>query len=138
MYIKTFTPGGTLMGVQEVNPVVWIKYQQENGMIVRCDEEEAHGILSCDDQGFFFKEGIMPRGQKETYYVEITKAEYDELKGGLLAENDPEDTEPEVTEETPEEEILTRAELTEKVTQLEQQNEFLTECLLEISEVIYA
>ncbi len=124
------------MGVQEVDPVVWIKYQQRNQMIVRCDEEEAQGILSPDEQGYFFKEGIMPRGVKEIYYIEITKEEYDVLNQGLLAE-DPEDTSPEVSEE-PEEPILSRAELTAKVAELERQNEFLSECLLEISEVVYA
>lgn len=53
--------------------------------------------------------------------------------------DDPEDTEPEVSEElTEESKILTRAELTEKVTELEEQNAMLMECLLEMSEAVYA
>ena len=43
-----------------------------------------------------------------------------------------------IPDDTDEEEVLTRAELTEKVKELETRNDFLEECLLEMSEVVYA
>ena len=133
MYIKTFTPDGTYSGVQEVDPVVWIKYQIENGLIVRCPEEDAQGILSQDAMTFLFKDGVMPRGIREPYYIEISKEEFDYLNG-----DDPEDETPEIPDDNPEEVPMTRAELTERVTEQAERIEFLEECLLEMSEAIYA
>lgn len=56
--------------------------------------------------------------------------EYEEIINGLEPV-DSEDESPEVPEGTSEEDVLTRAELTEKVAMLE-------ECILEMSSVIYA
>lgn len=69
--------------------------------------------------------------------VFITDAEYDEIVL-VLDPPDPEDEDPEIPDGTDEEEVLTRAELTELVRQLEQRNDFLEECLMEMSEIVYA
>ena len=59
--------------------------------------------------------------------------EYDEWisQGNVNAVNDLEDVTPEVPDGVEEEEILTRAELTARVAMLE-------DCLLEMSEIVYA
>lgn len=76
----------------------------------------------------------MPRGVKEPYAEEITQAEYEAIKRD---EPDEEDTDPIIPDESAEP-PLTRAELTAKIAELEEQNSFLTDCILEMSEMIYA
>ncbi len=137
MYIKVFDKEDVLVIAEHLDPVCWIRYQPENDMIVRCEESEAQGVLSETGRDIYFMEGVMPRGEKEEWYQVITEQEYIEI----TRENEDEDTEdenPEVPEGQDAESIPTRAELAEKVAALEEQNEFLSECLLEMSEVVYA
>ena len=77
--------------------------------------------------------GAMPHGVKEPYAEEITQAEYEAIKRDAP---DPEDDAP--ADPEPDNPPLTRAELTAKVAELEATNEFLTNCILEMSEMIYA
>lgn len=131
-YIKTFDAEDRLTGAEKIEVLVYVRWQS-NGMLVRCTEEEAQGIIGEDNETIYLINGNMPHGEKEPYAEFITKEEYDQIKGG-----DPEDEDPEIPDDTDEDEVLTRAELTEKVKELEGRNDFLEECLLEMSEVVYA
>ena len=65
--------------------------------------------------------------------IQIAKArEYEQLK-----DSDPEDENP-APPDDPGTEVLTRAQLTAKVAELEETNTMLTECVLEMSETVYA
>lgn len=133
MYIKVFDAEDNYIGVENIKNPCFIRWQTSNDKQVRCEQSEAQGILSADENKIYLINGVMPHGVKKQYAVIIEKSEYDSL-----ASNDPEDEIPDIPENTQPEEILTRAQLSEKVAKLELQNEFLAECLLEISEVIYA
>lgn len=93
--------------------------------LYRTYSDEGKSLLQVET-GRIYDEAVDIEGAPYTYeeYAEPT--------------DDPEDTAPEIEEDIDESEILTRAELTAKVTELEEQNAMLMECLLEMSEAVYA
>lgn len=85
------------------------------------------------ETGNVYDEAIDVEGAPYAY------TEYEEPEEPVDPETaDPEDLAPEIPEDSAESEILTRAELTAKVSELEEQNTMLLECLLEMSEAVYA
>lgn len=131
-YIKTFDAEDRLTGAEKIEVLVYVRWQESNGMLVRCTEEEAQGIIGADDNTVYLINGNMPHGEKEPYAEFISKEEYDQIVG-----EDPEDEDPEIPEGTDEDEVLTRAELTEENKKLNERVDFLEECLLEMSEKVY-
>ena len=98
--------------------------RQKNGVIVLCNSEtRAQGILSPDGGEIWQLEGRESLGEGFPLVRFVTMAEYDEWVALRNAppEPDPEDTEPEIPEDVEPETVLTRAELTEKVRQLEEE-----------------
>ena len=97
--------------------------RQKNGVIVLCNGgPRAQGILSPDGGEIWQLEGRESLGEGFPLVRFVTMAEYDEweaLREGELRV-DPEDTEPEIPEDVEPETVLTRAELTEKVNNLEE------------------
>lgn len=97
--------------------------RQKNGVIVLCNSEtRAQGILSPDGGEIWQLEGRESLGEGFPLVRFVTMAEYDEweaLREGELRV-DPEDTEPQIPENVEPETVLTRAELTEKVNNLEE------------------
>lgn len=104
---------------------------QPNNVKVRCSEHYAQGIISLDGSECYQLPGKAALPGADKTAVEITMTEYDAIIDG-----DPEDETPVIPEDDPEE-PLTRAELTTKVKALEERNEFLEDCLLEMSEIVY-
>ena len=98
--------------------------------LYRTYSDEGKQILQVET-GAVYGEAIDVEGAPYTYmeYEEPNEPEFPE---------DPEDTNPEIGEGEEESTIMTRAELTAKVNELEEQNAMLLECLLEMSETIYA
>lgn len=110
--------------------------RQSNGAIILCDEAFAQGIVSEDGTVIYQMDGKASLGIDGCYTAyQIYGTEYDAL---IREVPDIEDDAPELPPDAPEEKILTRAELTARVQELEAQNAMLTDCLLEISEVVYA
>lgn len=96
--------------------------RQKNGIIVRCESLAlAHGLISADGNSLYRLEGIV--GLDDSYAAAriISMAEYDYWLLRQSNDPDPEDTEPEIPENVEPESVLTRAELTEKVRQLEEE-----------------
>ena len=134
MYIKTFDESDILTGAEHLaDPPCFVRWQIKNGMMVRCDRSEAQGLIGEDNNTVYLWGGAMPHGMKEPYAEEITQTEYEEIKRDAP---DPEDDDP--VNPDPESPPMTRAELTAKVAELEATNAFLTDCILEMSEMIYA
>ncbi len=127
--------GETLIAAEAHERPQYVR-RQSNGAIVLCDEAFAQGIVSKDGTVIYQLDGKAPIGIDgcSTAY-QIYGTEYDEL---IRDVPDTEDDTPELPPDTPEEKILTRAELTARVQELEAQNAMLTDCLLEMSEVVYA
>lgn len=127
--------GETLIAAEAHERPQYVR-RQSNGAIVLCDEAFAQGIVSKDGSVIYQLDGKAPIGIDgcSTAY-QIYGTEYDEL---IREVPDTEDDTPELPPDTPEDKILTRAELTARVQELEAQNAMLTDCLLEMSEVVYA
>ena len=136
LYLKIMD-GETIVSAEAHEDPVYICRQQKNDILVRCPDVHAQGILSLDGETVYQLHGKTSFGDPSAYeaypiYVE----EYDEIMRSLPPEEDPEDEDPEIPDD-PEAEILTRAELTALVRELQAQNEMLEECLLEMSEIVY-
>lgn len=124
-----------IVGAEAIESPAYVKYQARNKVIVRCSELDAQGILSKDGSEIYQLQEKEALPDEYRTAVPISMAEFDELG---YADNDTEDTDPAVPDDTDEAEILTRAELTAKVKELEETNTMLMECLLEMSEAVYA
>jgi hypothetical protein len=98
--------------------------------LYRTYSDEGKQVLQVET-GIVYGEAIDVEGAPYTYveYEEPIEPEFSD---------DPEDTNPEIEEGEDESTIMTRAELTAKVTALEEQNAMLMECLLEMSGIVYA
>ena len=140
-YFRITTNSGVVVGVECSENPIYIRRQERNGILVRCGANEAQGLVSEKDNDTVYKlDGNEIPGlyNDELLNAEtITLADYEEYIT-THGDDDIEDVIPEVPEDTQEEEILTRAELTARVKELEERNEFLEDCLLEMSEEIYA
>lgn len=132
----------------------YVRWQEANNLMIMCSEEMANGILSSDSSVIWHIEGFpeFPDSLCQTVIVEeIEEDEYLRWKERL--ETATTETE-EATEESPAEnataeesaskaylsiqDLLTIQELMDKVEKLEKENELLSECLLEMSEKVYA
>lgn len=122
------------------------KYSKRSGMTLRCGEDEnPSGIISERTGEIYqvdgwptFLGGFEPAGTVKIDWIE--EAEYKELLLALDTTGtvpDPDD----VTDELPENgipKVMSRQALTEEVAALKEQNAMLLECLLEMSEAVYA
>lgn len=102
----------------EAHPVPVYVHRQANGVLVRCTERKAQGILSIDGSTVYQLYEKEALANATMTAVAITTTEYLSLVDTLDKE-DTENTNPVIPEDTPKEEVLTRAELTAKVTALE-------------------
>jgi hypothetical protein len=119
--------GETVVNALEIEEPMFVR-RLRNGVIDLCNEAHAQGIVSPDQERYYQLGGKESMDVGDTLVaVEIYGTEYDEIVHGLP---DPEDTEPEIPDGTPEETILTRKELTDEVTALKAANEDLKQQLL--------
>ena len=119
IYIKILDDSGTAVSVEELIDPVYVCKQSSNGLIVRCIDTLAQGVLDAKGEKIYQLEGKETIDRASATAVIITTAEYEELAATLGAgtEEDSEDTDPVVPEDS-EEEPMTRAELTAAVNQL--------------------
>ena len=151
MFYKVILNGMVVDIQTELRYVCW---QEANKLMIMCSEEMANGILSSDSSVIWHVEGFpeFTDGLCQTVIVEeIEEDEYLRWKERL--ETATTETE-EATEESPAEnataeesaskaylsiqDMLTIQELMDKVEKVEKENELLSECLLEMSEKVYA
>lgn len=119
VYIKVMQ-GDTVITAEAHETPVFV-CRQKNGIIKRCTEQQAQGILSLDGSTIYQLDGKDSLNLDNGYTAEFTyMTVYEEILAGIT-EEDTEDINPDVPEDTPEEEILTRAELTAKVKALEEE-----------------
>lgn len=94
----------------------YVRRQTKNNLIVICPELYAQGILSKDSSTVYQLAGRDSLGDDLPTAEIIYQAEYEELVAGVT---DPDDDTPVTPPDDPDTEILTRAQLTEKVLALE-------------------
>lgn len=112
--------GETMIGLEAIDSPVYVMLQKNN-VVVRCLEPMAQGIVSLDGSEIYQLDGKTSLGDGYSLAVPITLAEYDELAANYERDEDPEDTDPEVPDGIVEGDVLTRAQLTAKVAELEEQ-----------------
>lgn len=113
LYVKILS-GGEVIGAEALDTPAYVKYQTRNHVVVRCSELDAQGVLSKDGAEIYRLDGRTALPGEYKSAVPISMMEYDEL-----GYEDKEDTDPVVPDEDMP--ILTRAELTAKVQELEEQ-----------------
>lgn len=120
VYIKVMQ-GDTLITAEAHDSPTYVCRQERNNLLVRCSEQKAQGILSLDGSTVYQLDGKASLDLESGYTAySIYMTEYEEIVAGST-DKDEEDTNPEVPEENPDAEILTRAELTAKVLTLEEE-----------------
>lgn len=127
IYIKIMDDTGEIVAVEELIDPVYVYKQPSNGEIVRCIDTLAQGVLDAEGANIYQLYGKEPVDRAVATAMVITTAEYDELllSLGTSEDEDEEDTDPEVPEGTAATQIMTRAELTEKVNELGEAMELL-------------
>ncbi len=97
--------------------------RQANGIAVRTDKgKKAQGLLDPTGQELWQIYGREPLGDTCATVELVSREEFEaHLIPEELPQEDPEDTEPDIPEGIEESEILTRAELTERVRLLEEE-----------------
>lgn len=127
IYIKIVDDTGEIVAVEELIDPVYVYKQPSNGEIVRCIDTLAQGVLDAEGANIYQLYGKEPVDRAVATAMVITTAEYDELllSLGTSEDEDEEDTDPEVPEGTDATQIMTRAELTEKVNELGEAMELL-------------
>jgi vacuolar-type H+-ATPase subunit I/STV1 len=136
-----------------------VRYEERSRAVLRCRKtDDPQGIISSDGQYVWHVDGWpdFPEGTSTAGMValeEITEEEYETLKAQLEEwgkvddpeEEDPDETNEETEEEEQQERAMTPAEaaakikeLTATVDELTSKNEMLEECLLDMSEIVYA
>lgn len=144
---------------------VFLKWQSKNDILLACEITEAHFIQSSDGGTIWRADWLnrLPDGfENSRHYpvetveaVEISAEDYEALKEQLdlgpveeSATDEPQNTEDSSGDDTDSaatEEVMSAAAMRLKIQSLEstvaalaEQNDMLTECLLEMSEVVYA
>lgn len=119
IYIKILNDDGSAASVEELTDPVYVYKQPSNGLIARCIDTLAQGVLDAKGEKIYQLEGKETVARAAATAVIITKAEYEELTATLGTDTgeDPEDITPEIPEDSGEE-PMTRAELTAAVNQL--------------------
>lgn len=122
MFYVRFAGSDPVMMCAIENPIFVLR--QRNGVIIRHPYgNRVQGVLSPDGREIWQLSGRTSLGEGYTVVEQIAMMEYDEWKAkqDLTDEPDPEDTEPVIPEGTEPDSLLSRAELTQKVVDLEDQ-----------------
>jgi hypothetical protein len=121
----------------------FVRYDTRLKLFLACKESQAQGIASHDGKTYWHLDGCEEfgvDGYETVSAVPISDEEAEAILKELDAGNVPDDgsLEEETPAETEEEIRKTAAQvLEERIAALQEQNDFLTECLLEISTVVY-
>lgn len=143
LYIK-IERNGEIVSAEAMENPVYVCRQARNHIIIRCQEYQAQGILSKNSSEIYQLTGKESLNlENPGYATVIYQDEYDRI----IADMDQQETddEEEKEQENPDEGKMTIAQMREKITALEETvtsltetNDMLSECILEMSEIIYA
>lgn len=139
MYAKIVSDGQV---VDACDGMKYVKWQEKNRLYLACDAGEAEGCISSDGKEVYLFAGTQGQaGQTRVEAVEIGEEEYTELRA-LLDENGaieaPGEENPQGPQSVVKDEWVKRLETLEgELGRQREINAMLTECLLEMSEVVY-
>lgn len=125
-YIKILGADGSVVAAEAIETPVYVRVQEKNGLIVRCPEMNALGILSADGGTIYQLEGKAPLDGKDMTAIFIDVTEYTVLSESLGASGgDDEDNGDDAGGETAGEDqptggtVMTRAEMSARIIALE-------------------
>lgn len=125
-YIKILGADGSVVAAEAIETPVYVRVQEKNGLIVRCQEMNALGILSADGGTIYQLEGKAPLDGKDMTAIFIDVTEYTVLSESLGAsDGDDEDDGDDAGGETAGEDqptggtVMTRAEMSARIIALE-------------------
>ena len=121
-YFKITDAAGNLTAVERILQPRFVRWQQRNGILVLCNETVAQGVLAADGSVAYQLEGREALPGDRLTATAITETDYDNM---IRDVPDPEDATPEIPKETTEDAVLTRAQLTAKVSELEEALELI-------------
>lgn len=133
-FFKVISDNGQILFVEKTETPNYVCRQKTHNIIIGCKKKDAEGIVIDHGESVL----CVLMGKTLTGYdndevipvaVEISELEYEEYTRAQ-EQYDIEDESPQIPEDVPEETVMTRAELTQRI-------EFLEDCLLEMSKVIY-
>ncbi|MGN0489319.1 MAG: hypothetical protein ACI4HO_08670 [Ruminococcus sp.] len=141
LHIKITVASGAIISAEAIEAPVYVRLQT-NGVIVRCSDVAAQGVVSADgSQIYQFADRPELPGDRLTA-ERISQAEYDEIIQSL--DFDP-DADPDGgssdkgdDEGDQGDEVMDITTMRRKITEQAARLQFLEDCLLEISEDIYA
>lgn len=143
VYYKLVT-GGRIVDAIRSDTANWIIENRRNYSLYSGEQEFAHGVEATDQHCVYHILGtpvFHDYPEFETVeLVEIDEAEYTDIMADILAERMANEPEPLPAEEPgePEQIAKTRVQmLEEQIAALTEANDMLTECLLEMSEIVY-
>ena len=133
MYYKIVS-GGVI--VDACDGLSYVRWQEKNHLWLTCDEPDADGIISSSGTDIYLLDTAEPmEGYSVASVTEITETEYITLREELDAGDTIIDPDGESEPDTPAKTRLSQLE--EQVASLQEVNDMLTECILEMSEIIY-
>lgn len=125
-YIKILGADGSAVAAEAIETPVYVRVQEKNGLIVRCPEMNALGILSADGGTIYQLEGKAPLDGKDMTAIFIDVTEYIVLSESLgTSDGDDEDNGDDAGGETAGEDqptggtVMTRAEMSARIIALE-------------------
>ena len=132
----------TVIGAEAHEYPVYVNHPYYSNIPLRCEEESAQGILSLNQRDIYHLVGKSSMSGDHLEAEVITEAEYEYLVEELDIP-DEEEVEPD-PDEGPGSDIMTAQQMRERIIELEEINvekdkriEFVEDCLLEMSEVVY-
>lgn len=136
-------------------PLSCVRYDERSQMVLRCEERDNPQGIILDRTGRYYHVSAWPEFPAEVDgsagdvdIAEIDETTYEEMlaalndgevpEDGSLHEPDPEPEAPETKETTAQKLSRELADANRKIVEQDKQIDFLTNCLLEMSEIIYA
>lgn len=140
-YFKVISDDGQILFVEKTEAPIFVRFQKTHNIIIGCQQKDAEGVVIDHGESVLcVLNGKNLNGYNKTddapIAVVISELEYEEYTLNHK-DDDIEDESPQIPADVQEETVLTRAELTKRVEELEAQNRFLQDCLLEMSEIVY-
>ena len=136
LYVKVFGTDGRIISAEEHSDPVYVCYQTTNGVVVRCSAVKAQGLVSANQSQIYHLQGRPQMPGRYLVAEEISQADYEQLIEELdIDDDDPPAPDPD--DEGQGADYMTAAEMREAITELKASKEFLEECILEMSEILY-
>ena len=121
------------MIIDVMNKIKYCKYVRIANRTLLCDKTSANCIVSSDGSQVYHIKGTlaMPSNYKSVEIVEIDKEEYDYLCSLTIQENP-------IPVDQQEDELDDPIVLKQRVTELQNEVNMLTECIIEMSTILYS